>query len=177
METRNVTLCRRGAAREFTLRALQPSDLAEILAVQAEIVGAVARPPVFEPSDAGDFLESMRLDVLRGLYDGDRLAALNLLVRNRDTPRNLCRLCGDVPFDRCYTFDTVQVRREYHGYGIQRFFLDEAARVAGAGCCIVATVSPENPPSLRAFLSRGYTPLRRLPLYGGERFLMRKWLT
>ena len=168
-----VTLRRGGAEKRFTLRRLQPADLGDILALQREIVARVARPPVFEPSSADDFLESMRLDILRGLFDGRRLAALNLLIANRDSPRNLCRLCGG-DYRACFTFDTVQVHPDYHGWGMQRFFLHAAAELAGAGRAVLATVSPDNPPSLRAFRACGFEPVCRLPLYGGERFLMRK---
>lgn len=180
IEPHKFTRTRRGAEeRTFTLCHPGIEAIKEAMALQAVITERVAKPPRFQPSIEADYVESMEQDLYIAVYDGDVLAAHCICVRNRETPRNLCPYFDSKEYDAYLTFDTVQVHPDYHGYGLQKFLLREVERFARTiieprPCYIAGTVSPDNTPSIEGFLACGFRVEGCLPLYGGERFLMRK---
>lgn len=190
-----VNLPRRSSASgyaEFTLRRLFPRDLREVIRLQNEIVEGLDDDDLFVESTKQEYLESMLIDFCYGLYDGDTLAAVCIVVLNRESPRNFISDFGDVvrsaygrdmTYIDCLTFDTIQVRKEYTGYGIQSFFLSMAENLGRMmdAQCIMASVSPKNSFSKDNFLRAGYSVLttRRIEtgLYDGkERNVMIKLL-
>lgn len=165
----------------FRLARLFPRHMKDIMKLQDQVSSVLDVPETFALSSEEEFLESILVDYCYGLFDGDRLAALSLCVLNRETPRNLGKLCPHGDCTEHITFDTIQVHEDYRGYGIHRFFLKEAETLAirvGAGY-IAATVAPHNAPSHRNFDAMGYKTIRTLEMKGGtygnaKRDLIRK---
>ena len=167
----------------FDRLPLSPCHMGEIKKLQDHVSSTLDVPRTFALSSDEEFLESMEQDYLFGLFDGDRLAALALCIKNRETDRNLGLYCPEGDYRDYFTFDTIQVHEDYRGYGIQKYFLMEAEKLArenGAGY-IAATVAPHNLPSHRNFDQLGYQTIRTLEMEGGtygnaRRELVRKEL-
>lgn len=148
---------------------LAPHHMCEIKKLQEHVSSVLDVPGTFALSSDEEFLESMELDHLFGLFDGDRLAALALCIKNRDTDRNLGLYCPGGVCKDYFTFDTIQVHENYRGYGIQRYFLmkaEQLAEEAGARY-IAATVAPHNGSSHKNFDRMGYETIRTLTMGGG----------
>ena len=142
----------------LTYRRLFPRDIYSCLELQEEIVKGLDNPVKFVPTTEDEFYESFLVDYCYGLFDGDKLVAIGIIVLNRDDPRNLGKDIKGLEFSECITFDSVEVREGYRGYGIHNFFLNEAMKVADIcnAKYLLATVSPENTFSKKNFLKNGY---------------------
>lgn len=177
-----VDLCRRSFGSEhtqFSLKRLFPEDLKEMLEFQGRLMENIDNEDLFVPSTRNEFIESMLIDFCYGLYDQDKLAAICLIVLNRDTVRNLYSECiselTDAPdkqlaYSDCITFDSIQVCGEYRGYGIQRFFLSLANDLCRRlhAKYILASVSPLNAHSKKNFELAGYEKLKTTRLNKGS---------
>ncbi|MBQ3086066.1 MAG: GNAT family N-acetyltransferase [Clostridia bacterium] len=184
-EYKEVQLQRKGdvAKKSFRQISLFPRDLKAILKLQDKIVEGLSNQSIFEQSTEEEILESMLVDACCGLYDGERLIALSIIVFNRQTKRNLSADWDDLKKKTHYweyvTFDTIQVDPEYRGYGIQKYFLDYAEKLAVKveAEYVIATVAPENTHSLNNFIEAEYEkhptkcPYKK---YGSDRNLVRK---
>lgn len=174
---------RQGNKIEFSKKRLFPYNLKEATNLQNEILEDFPEgSSVFKYSSENEILESMLLDYCYGLYDGAKLAAFCICVLNRKSSRNLCNNTGDEFYDLYITFDTIQVRKEYRGYGIQRHFLNDAEALAGrikqeqgfSEMKIIATVSPDNKKSLGNFLIQGYRVVDTISIYDSCRNIVTK---
>lgn len=196
MNHKKVTLAKKSDAtksQEFELHKLEPEDLPQVLDFQDRIVEVLAKREFLVTSSKEEILESMELDFCFGLFDGDTMAALCILVTNRSGERSLYDAFKDV-FEEKYgdslsaetsiTFDTIQVDPAYRGYGIQSYFLqvsEEMAKVVGAKC-IIATVSPENFASKNNGVAAGYIAettgaIHHPPYNGVVRSVMSKFIS
>jgi len=168
---KNVTLSRadRGMV-QFTLKRLFPDDIRQLNILQNHVMNTLSDPDIFVESTKQEFLESMLVDFCYGLYDGDKLAAVCVIVLNRDDKRSLIvdypdellKFTGEkLTYVDGITFDTIQVAEEYRGYGIQSFFLSVADMLADMldVRCIVASVSPKNKHSRDNLVRSGYSLL------------------
>lgn len=166
-------------------RRLFPRDLMRILKLQKGITSEIDNVDIFKYSSEEEFLESMLIDYCYGLFDGKELVALCIGVMNRESSRNLCNLLGDENYKKYATFDSVQVRADYRGYGIQSFFLaDFEAYVQSLleinstdNMTVLATVAPSNTHSLNNFIKAGYKHGDAVSAYGSERYLVQKELS
>lgn len=154
---------------EFTLMLLSPEHLPEIFSLQREIVESIDDQNWFVASTEEELLENMEHDFCLGLFDEDVLAAMCVIIKNRDTELSLFT---ELPlsYSDCITFDTIQVKPEYRGHGIQSFFLgvaDEIAEIQGVPY-IAASVSPYNEFSRRNFLEHGYSVVMSKKMYKCE---------
>ena len=181
-EERSLTLERRSGERAvLTLRRCTPEELPAILALQEEVARALPKPELFVVTTAEELRESLTRDWCLAAWDGERLAAFTLMVVNRVTPRSAGTYLDydDARLQRCVTYDTTFVRREYRGLGLQRALgrlKDEAALAMGAEEAL-STVSPENSHSLENALARGFEICGDRSLYSGvRRYILRKKL-
>lgn len=164
-----------GAHGSAVLRPCGPDDLAAILALQDTILAATG-PAIFAPTTPQQMAESLALDICHGIFAGDDLAAYGHLILNRETDRNLGPLDG-MPCGDCLTVDTVFASPAYRGNGFQRVLMQSLIDAAGACGArhLYATVSPDNPYSLRNCQSLGFAIRREITCYGGQqRCLLRK---
>lgn len=154
--------------KEFELRRLFPRNLKEVMNLQARVSNVLDVPKVFALTSEEEFLESMLVDYCYGIFDGEKLIAQSISVLNRESYRNLGQTCLQERAVEYVTFDTIQVHEEYRGYGIQKFFIQEAERLVQLveAKYILATVSPENVPSLRNFEESGFKSIRTQKMSG-----------
>ena len=140
----------------------------------------IPAPGLYVRTSREDVAESMTRDHSFGAYLPDgTIVAYTILLKLRDTPRNLAHKLGYAPdyVLRCATADGTWVDPAYRGYGIQHYFSrlkDELAREMGAAELLACT-SPENIGTLKSLGRNGYEPVSRQPLYGGyDRVILRK---
>ena len=154
---------------EITLhyRRLYPRDINQCFELQNEIYEELPNKETYVPTTEDEFYESFLVDYAYGLFDGDKLVALSIMVLNREDPRNLGNdLEGHNPKE-CVTFDSVMVKKEYRGYGIQSFFLKESEYVMKTCSAkyLIATVSPLNVYSKNNFINNGFKVVKTLNKY------------
>ena len=105
----------------------------------------------------------------------------SLMIVNRVMPRSLGHALGydEKRLRQTVTFDSTFVSPEHRGYGLQGLALPLKEREAAALGAqeALASVSPENTPSLNNLLAGGFTILTRQRLYGGvDRYIVGKTL-
>lgn len=155
---------------EFVLKRLFPRELRNVIKLQNDIIEELEDDSLFVETTKQEYIESMLIDFCYGLYDKDTLVAVCIIVLNRETDRNLIMDFDSViseknqtqmSFIDCITFDTIQVSKEYRGFGIQKFFLSLAENLCYMlnSKCIMASVSPQNKYSKNNFMKFGYSVL------------------
>ena len=138
-------------------RKLWPRDIKACLTLQKEIVDKLDDSELFVPTTEEEFFESYLVDYCYGLFDKNQLVALALVVLNRKDARNLAN-DNNRDYKDCLTFDSIQVKEEYRGYGIHNFFLNETNKIADLTNAkyVLATVSPKNKFSEDNFIKNDY---------------------
>ena len=150
------------------MRRLFPKDLGLAIKLQNDIIEELEDDNIFVETTKQEYLESMLIDFCYGLFDNDSLVAVCIIVLNRETDRNLVSTLENsniqnklkqISFVDSITFDTIQVKRDYRGFGIQKFFLSVAENLCSAlnAQYIIASVSPQNTYSKTNFIRFGYT--------------------
>lgn len=174
-EGRCIELSRGEVRHAFCLYTLMADAVEAALSLQEAVLPHIKVPGLFQPLSREELLDSVRHDTLWGLYDGESMVALCMLVHNRDTDRSLAPDAGR-PNAACITFDGVLVHPEYRGFGIQRLFLSLAAEKAAtlSAGTVLATVAPENKYSRQNFSAAGFSVLREYEKYGYPRLLVGK---
>ena len=154
--------------KDFVFKNLTVGNLNDILVLQGDCVDHLPEPGLYYPLSVEELEESLRRDVVIGVYDGDRLVAVAVIVVNRESPRNLATGIG-CSSDQTYTFDAVLVSPGWRGYGLQNILLRQCMEMAEkAGVAyIVATVSPDNHHSLQNFIKVGFEILSTSRKYDG----------
>lgn len=174
--TRIIKLIKGEKEKTFSLRLIKNEEIEACLLLQETVVTGIGDRALFEPLTREELSESVSLDTVAGLYDGDALAAFCMLIHNRDTDRSLAEDAG-LPREAVLTFDGVLVLSAYRGFGIQRLFLEfaeETARKEGA-TFVLATVAPPNLHSRRNFERAGFSVIKEYKKYGGyPRLLVQK---
>ena len=170
-----------GRSVVFTARLCGDEDLSEILALQRTVTQNVGDSELFVSTTREELEDSLRNDWCLAVYDGDKMVAFTLMVRNRITERNLGVYLGycEEELLQCVTYDTTFVHPDYRGFGLQRELgrmKDEAAVRMGAREAL-STISPQNAYSLSNARQRGFAICEERILYSGvRRYLMRKEL-
>lgn len=111
----------------------------------------------------------------------DRLVAAMIVRFPRGAADNLARDLGydDATADSVAHIESVAVRKSHRGQGLQLALLSSAETelVRRRVPLALATVAPDNAPSLRNFLQAGYVELARRKKYGGlDRIIVGKRL-
>ncbi len=172
-----LVLSGRDGEHRFFFRSLTRADIETALAMQETIVRLIGDPTVFQPITREELEESVNLDSVYGVFDGDTIAAWSMFIHNRDTDRSLAD-DASLPRRAVLTFDGVLVSPACRGLGLQRFFLGKAVDTAknlGASH-VLATVAPVNPYSFRNFQKMGFTVMKEYIKYGYPRYLLQKQL-
>lgn len=113
-----------------------------------------------------ELAEQARLGNAVGIWDGERLAAMNILVPARMAHHGgYAGILGENAPDSL-NFEDVVVAVDHQRMGIHSAFL-QRARTLGYPC-IYATVDPENLPSLRSFEKAGYVQVAQMNVYDGR---------
>ena len=162
--TENITL------RGLRLRQLIPSDIEDMLALQARVLAALPDPAWYVPSERWEFVDALEGRDAFGYYDGDVLAGFaEITPAAARGERSYARKLNEPSADT-FDFHDVMVSPDYRGRGIHTAFLQlftEMARAVG-GRAIYATVDPTNAPSYRNFERAGYALVVTQPAYDGR---------
>ena len=167
---------------KLRLRLCYPDDLEDILALQERVYDTIENKDTFVLTTREELIESLEQDTCIGAFDGELLVAFTLMVTNPGSARNLAKYLdySEEKSAKCVTYDTTFVHPDYTGYGLQRVFIrlkDLIALNMGAAEAL-ATVSPDNPRSLKNLQAGGFEIVARKEMYGGvERLIMRKKLS
>ena len=164
------------ALQPCTLRTLLPADVPAILALQAHILAALPDPALLAPDEAAFFarLIAAPRGRVEGIFWQARLVALSILRVPEDAPDNLGRDLGlsGAALLQVAHMEMVLVDPMFRGNGLQQQFLQRRiAQAAAVGCThLLATVDPENLPSLHNLLASGFGIARAdVRKYGGKR--------
>lgn len=113
-----------------------------------------------------ELAEQARAGNAVGIWEGDRLVAMNILVPARMAHHGGYAAQIGLDDPDSLNFEDVMVAVDHQRQGIQSAFL---ARARSLGYkTIYATVDPENVPSLRSFEKAGYAPVARKDIYDGR---------
>ena len=169
-----------GDSLTLLVRDSRRAELDAIMDMQDRVAARITAPELYVPTSRADVEESMAEDFCFGAYLPDgTIVAFTILLKLRDTPRNLAHHLGYAPDYalRCATADGTWVDPAYRGYGLQFYFSqlkDHLARQMGAAELLACT-SPANIGSLTSLRRNGYQAVSRQPLYGGyDRVVLRK---
>ena len=82
------------------------------------------------------------------------------------------------PNEAIYLMDTVVVLPEHRGNRLQQRMIRFAEQQINKHCYLMATVAPENIPSLRSFQNMGYCILETKEKYGGylRHVMYKEWI-
>ena len=161
------------SGEKIEIKKAAPRHAEQMLALEDRSID----PVTFARITREEMLESMEEDLVLAAFVGDKIVALNIILRNRESDRSLAKDLGRDPREVA-TFDGVIVAPEYRGLGLQRIFLslaEQTARDWGAKL-ISATVSAKNAPSRNNFSRSGFTEIGEFPKYGSTRIIVTKEL-
>ena len=142
----------------FTMKRLGFDSLSAVESLQSKVVDKMENKNLFYPLSREELIESLQLDYLSGIFSPNgQLAAFCVIVSNRSSERSLASDLSLNPSE-VFTFDAVAVDNDYRGRGFQRTFIDWSISLAKSTGVkhIIATVDPQNTPSERNFLSKGF---------------------
>ena len=148
-------------------------ELGELINCQKEIIDNMSNKEWFVPLTDEEFLSSIngRGNTYFLKYDEK---IIGLLVLTCDIPEILEKY--QLPNNNYMLIDSIMVKDEYRGYGLQRqmlkFAYERASKLEMDG--LVATIHPDNKYSLNNFVKEEYELLHVLTIHGGIRNIMIK---
>ena len=145
---------------------LTEADALAMYALMQEMFLHLPDPRWYYGSTQEELAEQARMGHAVGIWEEDRLVAMNILVPAREAHHGgyAAKLGLDDPDSLNY--EDVIVSPDYQRKGIQSAFL---ARARSLGYkTIYATVDPENLPSLRSFERAGYVRMAQKETYDGR---------
>ena len=162
----------------LSIATLGTSRLDEVLALQQTVVDSLDAPELFN-AESRAYLEDLILHsgMILGAMVGDRLVAYRgaklILGGNENLGRDIGLPRRELP--SVAHFDMIAVHPEFRRKGIaHRLNLQARGYMRREGKRhVLATVSPENTPSIRMFLKLGMRPAALVRKYSGrERYIM-----
>lgn len=166
-------ICWEANGQTLAVRQASFRELSKIAALQDSISVPLSND-IYCPLTREELLESLHLDLVLGVFaEGERLVAAAIIVKCRESDRNLAHDLGTDP-GTTMTFDAVFVDPDRRGLGLQRALIQQAVAIAKSKGIrtIGATVSPDNPHSLDNFLAEGFSIKATKSKYGSTRHLL-----
>lgn len=165
---------------ELEIRRGELRDLENFITLLHEVQEAMPHPEWFF-LDPDEEVRNMLLNgrmLLWVAMDGDRLAGAFDCVMPGFGDSNYGRDLGfsDAELEQVINFDSVAVRPEYRGMGLQRKLMtcaEEALSQSGSHI-LLCTIHPDNVFSLENARKRGFEIVAQLPKYGSVRYFLRK---
>ncbi len=155
------------------IEIVNENKLDGVLEFQKDIIDRMEHQEFFCPLTKEEFLEPIRGrdNVYFLKYNNE---TIGLFVATCDIPNILEEYQLDN--NNVILIDSVMIREDFRGYGLQRQILDylynRAKELNLDG--LVATVHPDNTYSLNNFLYCGYEIINKLTLHGGDRYVVFK---
>ena len=145
---------------------LTEADAPAMYALMQEMFAHLPNPRWYYGSTQEELAEQARMGNAVGIWEGERLVAMNILVPARVAHHGGYAKQVGIDEPDSLNYEDVMVSPDFQRRGIQRAFL-ERARSLGYKT-IYATVDPENVPSLSSFEKAGYVRVAQQSAYDGR---------
>ncbi len=153
-------------------------DIPALWALQQQVLAALPDPSLCMPTAPRELANQLQAGFILAVWDGEDAAAYVSVEYCGQNARSYGRDIGvpDSELDTWANLDTVVVRPDLRGNGLQQALLTTAERFLAPGIyALGATVSPDNPYSRRNFEACGWQVVCQKEKYGGvQRLLLQK---
>ena len=122
-----------------------------------------------------EIMESLDKDIIFGVFHHRKLVAFSILIEDRNSERDLTNYYLKYKKEDTISFDNVEVRKEYRGYGLEKELIEIAKKELAKRNKkhLLAVVSKVNIASFKSFEKCGFKVLRNnIPIYGTSRELV-----
>ena len=145
---------------------LKEQDGPAMYALMQEMFEHLPDPRWYYGSTQEELEEQARMGFATGIWEGERLVAMNFLVPAHlaDHGGYAAQLGHDST--NSLNYDGIVVAPDYKRRGIQSAFLERARKLGYK--TIYATVDPENVPSLASFEKAGYVRVAQENIFDGR---------
>ena len=171
-------VCGKPAQQTITLRVCTPQEAETVFRLQNEVRAMMPNPELFVPDTLENICSYLVNDLCIGAWDGERLGAYFILRYCGKSEHNYAAFLGipESEWEHWANADSVIVHPDWRGNGLQRTLLEAALPLLRPGIVgLGATVSPNNPYSLRNAQACGFEIAARREMYGGhDRYLLKK---
>lgn len=161
-------------------RLCTPEDIPALWVLEQQVLAALPDPTLFMPTLPEELAAQLKAGFILAVWDGEEAAAYVSVEYCRSSPRSYGRDAGapDSELDAWANLDTVLVRPDLRGNGLQQALLTAAERFLAPGIrALGATVSPDNLHSRRNFEQCGWQVVCQKEKYGGvQRLVLQKRL-
>lgn len=159
-------------------RLCTPADIPALWALEQQVLAALPDPSLFIPTPPDELADQLHAGFILAVWDGEEAAAYVSVEYCGQDARSYGRDVGapDSELDTCANLDTVLVRPDLRGNGLQQALLTAAEQFL-APCirALGATVSPDNLYSRRNFEACGWQVVCQKEKYGGvQRLVLKK---
>jgi len=145
---------------------LAETDAPAMYALMQEMFDHLPNPRWYYGSTQEELAEQARMGHAVGIWEGDRLVAMNILVPARVAHHGGYAAQIGIDEPDSLNYEDVMVSPDFQRQGIQKAF---QARARSLGYkTIYATVDPENVPSLSSFEKAGYVRVAQQDAYDGR---------
>ena len=130
---------------------------------------------MFSAPSNEELMESLDKDIVYGVFHHQKLVAFSILIEDRNSERDLSNYYPKYNKDTVISFDNVEVRKEYRGYGLEKELIEIAIKELKKRNRnhLLAVVSKTNIASFKSFEKCGFKVLRSdIPIYGSTRELV-----
>ena len=145
---------------------LAEADAPAMYALMQDMFAHLPSPRWYYGSTQEELADQARAGNAVGIWEGERLVAMNILVPARMAHHGGYAAKLGLNDPDSLNFEDVVVAPDYRRQGIQSAFLHRA-RTLGYKT-IYATVDPENVPSLSSFEKAGYERVAQMETYDGR---------
>ena len=159
--------------KNIKIVTVDSEDINKLIIFQKEIIDNMPNKEWFVPLTKEEFLTPIngKDNAYFLIYDEK---VIGLLVLTCNIPDVLEEY--QLPSNNYMLIDSIMVKDEYRGYGLQRqmleFAYERAIELKMDG--LVATIHPDNKYSLDNFIKQNYELLHVLTIHGGKRNIMIK---
>ncbi len=155
----------------FSFRLAEQKDLKAVFELMEQAASQLSNPALFVPETRESLERHLEKEGRLLLAEEGRLAGYLLLRFPGSAPDNLAPDAGLSPAEalRCVHMESVAVHPHFRGRGLQKLLLRQGEELLPPEIAFsLATVAPENAPSLRSFLQLGYHIAGTKEKYGGK---------
>ena len=162
--------------KEFEIKPIVAlSYYKELCAINNEVKEENIDVSVFSSPSNEEILESIDKDIVYGVFHHNKLIGFSILIEDRNSERDLSNYYPKYKKEDVISFDNVEIRKEYRGYGLEKelinLSLEEAKKRKKKH--VLAVVSKDNVASFSSFKKCGFKVLREdIPIYGTTRELI-----
>lgn len=145
---------------------LTEADAPAMYALMQEMFAHLPDPRWYYGSTQEELAAQARAGNAVGIWEGERLVAMNILVPARMAHHGGYAAQIGLSDPDSLNYEDVMVSPDYQRQGIQSAFLHRARNLGYK--TIYATVDPENVPSLSSFEKAGYERVAQKDIYDGR---------